>query len=54
MPFDERKTKSGVTVTNKKTGDSFHAASMSDAKKDEKLREAFKHMRENGIPKRGK
>jgi len=46
MPYEERKTKSGVTVTSKDSGKRFHANSEADAKKDEKLREEFKHMRE--------
>lgn len=52
MPYDERKTKSGVTVTSKDSGKSFHAPSEAAAKKDEQLHEMFKHMRESGkIPK---
>lgn len=56
MPYEERKTKSGVTVTNKDTGRSFHASSEAAANRDEKLREAFKHIRESGAigPIKGK
>lgn len=46
MPYDERKTKSGVTVTSKDSGKSFHAPSEAAAKKDEQLHEMFKHLRE--------
>ena len=56
MPYEERKTKLGVTVTNKDTGKSFHASSEAAAKRDEKLREAFRHMRESAAinPRKGR
>ena len=51
MPYAEKKTKAGVTVTAKNTGKQYHTKSEADAKKLEKLHEMFKHMRETKYKK---
>lgn len=54
MPYEEHKTKSGVTVTSKDTGKNYHVSSPTAAKKLEEQHEMFKHMPEsvrNKLPK---
>lgn len=46
MPYEEHKTKAGVTVTAKDTGKSYHVSSPAAAKKLEQQHEMFKHMNE--------
>lgn len=46
MPYEENKTKSGVTVKSKDTGKDYHVSSEGAAKKLEQQHEMFKHMNE--------
>ncbi len=45
MPYTERKTKKGITVTSKASGKTYHVKSMAAAKRMEQQHEMFKSLR---------